>query len=198
MEFLIIGSGCVIGYLLNKNERQPRKEKQTYVSPNNKPTGPLIYESHRVKEVDEYVRDLAAQKHVDKVKQMYPQDYKNPINIFPDDPAGENGSPANLISLGDMKATNNAQNNFSLNMKNSLALNSNTAAFDPQSAVAVQQTTNTNIDTSPMFRANSFKAQTKTDMSERAGPISLLTGLPLDMNHANMQPFFGSAVKQSG
>jgi hypothetical protein len=209
-ELLIIGSGCVLGYLLNKNGKQNRNSNKTVIiSPNRLPSGPLIYDSNRVKQVDEYVRDLAAKKHADKVKQMFPYDYDQPVNIFPDD--GNSGQPVHLLDLQGHDFSDAASKSFQKNQATAIATNVNTAAFNPSSGnVFMSNVTPTNINNSPMFRdfqatgatgttdptTPQFQLAAADSYSEFSAPISLLTGKPLDMTHANMQPMFGSMVKQ--
>ena len=199
MEMLIIGSGCVLGYWLNKNGKQNRITNRTViVSPNKIPNGPLIYDSNRVKDVDEYVRDLAARKHANKVRQMYPLDYDAPINIFPDDHNSE--LPAKLIDLNSNEFSDAIPKQFQKNVQSSISTNTNTAAYDPQSGHALLSDSLSNvIDDSPMFRefrSTGFKHTGQDATSEFGMPVSMLTGMPLDMTHANMQPMFGKMIRQ--
>lgn len=194
MEVLIIGTGCIVGYLLNKNGKQNNvKNSSVSISPNNVPSGPLIYESNRVRDVDEYVEKLAIDKHALKVKQMYPETYSNPNNIYATDTL--TGYPAALTDINAL-SKDSAPANFEKNMKTSLLLNSNTAAYNPLTGQPLVAVTTTNIDTSPMFRAPNFKPTSSLDYQENMQELSLLTGQPLDVTHANMQPMFGGMIKQ--
>lgn len=209
---LIIGSTCVLGYLLNKNGKTNRKvDKSVIISPNNIPSGPLIYDSNRVKQVDEYVRDLAARKHSNKIKQLYPLDYNQPIQIFPDDHL--DGEQAKISYLGDFTYDDSTQKNFKNNQAASMVINKNVPAYDPESGNAFIQTGASfkdNINNTPMFRSPLFSNASETSgLDGSNGPASFstagissqtspLTGLPLDMTHANMQPMFGGMVRQQG
>lgn len=53
------------------------------------------------------------------------------------------------------------------------------------------------IDNRPMFNEMKFGTERIDDDSKRDEEISLLTGLPLERNHKNMVPFFGSNSKQN-
>lgn len=199
MEMLIIGSGCFLGYLLNKDGKQNRSlNRPVVVSPNRLPLGTVIYDNNRVLDVDNYVRNLAAAKHAEKVRQMFPYDYDQPNNIFPNDLQGD--FPASLIDVsggiggGVSGGSDSARSRFVSNVKQAASTNLNTAAYNPDNGKPFAIATTDNIDTSPMFRPSGFS----TLAPEFLGPVSLLTGLPLDMTHANMNPMFGKMVKQPG
>ena len=190
MEMLIIGSACVLGHILNKDGKQSRAGKtNTVISPNRLPAGTVIYDSNRVADVDSYVRNLAAAKHAEKVRRMYPEDYDKPNNIFPNDLEG--GRPTELMNLA-----GGADYNFTKNVNKGLATNINVAAYNPSNGQPFA-TTALNVDSSPMFAPSSVTSLAPMS-PEFAGQISLLTGLPLDMTHANMNPMFGKTVKQAG
>lgn len=199
MEILIIGSGCVLGYWLNKNGKQNRvANNKVIVSPNRLPSGPLIYDSNRVKDVDHYVRDLAAQKHSLRVKQMYPMEYDKPIDIFPNDHHSD--LPAKLLDLGNDAFSDAVPQQFANNVKTGIATNTNNAAYDPQTSRPflgpIEQ-----IDEQPMFRefrSTNFKFPGQDAQTEFGAPLSLLTGQAQDLTHANMQPMFGKMIRQPG
>src|SRR6478609_2480976 len=194
MEMLIIGSGCFLGYLLNKDGKQSRSDNRpVMVSPNRLPLGTVIYDNNRVADVDNYVRNLAAAKHAEKVRQMFPHDYTLPNNIFPNDLQGD--VHTSLIDLtGNNGGPDSARSRFANNVQQAAAVNVNTAAYNPDTGKPFTIATTQNIDTSPMFRPSSYS----TLATEFAGPVSLLTGLPLEMTHANMNPMFGKMVRQPG
>jgi len=195
MEMFIIGSGCALGYLLNRNGKQNRSATEPIVvSANRRPNGPLIYDSHRVEEVDDYVRNLAARKHSDRVRQMYPYDYDRPTSIYPMDPFKESGTPANLTDVGGGLLPS-ARQNYVDSVAQALKSNVNVAAYNPQTGRPLGIGA-ANVQDSAMFRPAAFAPAASTLMSEFQGPVSLLSGRPLDMTHANMQPMFGRNVKQ--
>ena len=192
---LIIGAACVLGHQLNKDGKQGRSSGQPIVvSPNRIPSGTVIYDGNRVVDVDNYVRNLAAAKHAEKVRQMYPYDYDKPVNIFPNDLQGD--APAQLYDLGGL-GDNSAKVHFDNSVKQAAAKNVNITAYDPSSGKPYVATAG-NIDASPMFRSNQLAAAAPTGYTEFGGPVSLLTGKPLDMTHANMNPNFGKMVRQPG
>lgn len=180
---------CALGYQLNKDGKQNRSfNRNIIVSPNRIPSGSVIYDSNRVAEVDNYMRNVAAAKHADKVRQMFPLDYDKPINIYPNDLQSDN--PATLLDLGGLGA---AGDNFQKNVAQAASTNINVAAYNPQTGRPLE-TTVANVDASPMFRPAAFQQR----ISEFGAPVSLLTGLPLDVTHANMNPMFGKMVRQPG
>lgn len=197
MEMLIIGSGCLLGYMLNKDGKQARTVMSDLkISPNRLPNGQLIYESNRVEEVRSLEQDLAAGKHAEKIKQTYPDTYAQPISVFPGDDYSTAGYPAPLSSLGD---DDSGKAQYAQNVQRAMTSNVNTGAFDPSSGLALFPSTVESIDSSPMFRAFEFKGPMVEDGSQQpSGPLSLLSGQPLDMAHNNMQPMFGSTVRQPG
>ena len=197
MELLIMGSACALGYYLNANGKQPRSvNNKIVVSPNRLPCGPLIYDNDRVKQVDEYIKSLAAKKAASYVKQNFP-DYKQPIQVSPGDLMSTPGYPAPVQALGN----DSAQTEFSKTLQSNMQTNLNAAAFDPASG-RPYVATDLNIDSSPMFRDFQPKdTPTSTDapfLHEFQGPVSLLSGQPLDMSHGRQEPYFGPSVKQVG
>lgn len=191
IEMLIIGSMCALGYQLNKDGKQNRSLNQNIiVSPNRIPSGSVIYDSNRVAEVDNYVRNLAAAKHADKVRQLFPLDYDKPINIYPDDSQSD-GSGCHVNLSGGLDA---AGDKFSRNVAQGISTNINIAAYNPETGHPFE-TTAANVDSSPMFRPAAFQQQRTLEFT---GPVSLLTDSPLDMTHANMNPMFGKMVRQPG
>ena len=199
MEMLIIGSGCLLGYMLNKDGGKQGRTvtaKDVPLSANRLPNGTLIYDSNRVEEVKQYEQNLAAGKYDEKMKQLYPETYAQPLSVHPDDSFAGTGYPAPIAALGDVD-TGKAQ--YDLSLQQAMATNANTGAFDPASGLALFPSTADTIDSSPMFRAFEFKGpMVNNELPQVSGPISLLSGQPLDMTHHNMQPMFGSMVKQTG
>ncbi len=197
MEMLIIGSGCLLGYILNKDgSKQSRAQTaDVHISPNRLPNGPLIYDSNRVAEVKSIEQDLAAGKFQEKIKQTFPDTYAQPVSVFPGDDYATAGYPAPLAALAD---TSSGVSQYANNVKQAMTSNTNTGAYDPSTGHALFPSTAETIDSSPMFRAFEFKGPMVEDGSTpTSGPLSLLSGQPLDMNHNNMQPMFGANVYQS-
>ena len=93
MEAVILASCCAVGYMLNKDGKRTRQiDQNVVVSPNDKPSSEIIYDNNRLQKVDEYVRNIAADKHATKVRQMYPYSQGNVPVFAPDD--GAPGYPA--------------------------------------------------------------------------------------------------------
>jgi hypothetical protein len=198
MEMLIIGIACAAGHMLNKDGKQRRVsgERNVRISGNNQPSGPLIYDSDRVREVDEYTRDLAYRKHAESTRQKYPFDFSKPVNIVPNDLLS--GEPAALGDLlGSSLYADAVPEQFARNVGTAMKMNVNTAAYDPQTGTPFSFLEK-DIASTPMFRSADFRQQGQAVLSEFNQPLSLLSGQPLDMTHANMQPMFGSMVRQTG
>ncbi|RKO92968.1 hypothetical protein BDK51DRAFT_44531 [Blyttiomyces helicus] len=196
MELLIIGSGCLLGYVLNQNGKQKDVgNPNVLISPNNVPSGPLIYDSNRVEQVDQYDRNLAAKKHAEKVKQLFPLDYNRPVNIFGNDNASD--YPARYVTDNNVFATQgSAGHQFQKNVATSIATDINTMSFDPQTGQSFALSENENISKTPMFRSATFQLPGQNSFNEMGSDISLLSGRALDMSHANMNPMFGKMIKQ--
>ena len=187
MEALILLGSATIGYLLNKDGKQDRSPSQQVDIPDSsKPTGPLIYESHRVQEVDEYQRGLAVGKAQQRIKQMYPDTYMQPNSIMSSSTVDNSNSYASLSDL-----SGSAQNFFDSSQTG--ITNPNILPFDPQTGSAITKKMNSLMNDTA-FHTYNFKGP-KVDASQQ---LSSLTGLPLDMVHGNMQPFYGGSVKQQG
>ena len=172
MELFIIGAGCAIGYWLNKNGKQPRRtDVNVTVDPAKIPSGALIYESYRSDDVDAQVRELAAKKYPERMKQIWPHDYDKPFSVVADVP------------------DDSAQYNFNVSMNSAAVFDSSIHAIDPATGKRVKSG-----GIVPDFTSNEFEPSKPIDPTAQ---VSLLSGLPLDMAHGNMQPMFGSAVRQT-
>ena len=69
----IVGAGCALGYWLNKDGKQSREsEKPSKAPAKMMPSGPNVYQSDRVKEVDAQLKKLADAKYQAKMEQLYP------------------------------------------------------------------------------------------------------------------------------
>ncbi|RKO93890.1 hypothetical protein BDK51DRAFT_25875 [Blyttiomyces helicus] len=189
-------SGCLLGYILNqKGKQKDVGNPKVLISPNNVPSGPLIYDSNRVEQVDEYDRNLAAKKHAEKVKQLFPLDYNRAVNIFGNDNASD--YPARYVSDNNLYAAQgSAGHQFQKNVATSFATDINTMSFDPQTGQSFALSENESISKSPMFRSATFQLPGQNSFNELGSDISLLTGRALDMTHANMNPMFGKMTKQ--
>jgi hypothetical protein len=185
MDLVIIGTGCALGWALNSQGKRIRNsDPNVMVSSSKIPSGPLIYDSNRVQEVDEYVRGLAAKKVAGRVALMFPDDHRKPLpEIVGTDGIGDNTYPAEFSST-----ISDSMTNYFKNVQNST--NSETMSYDLSTGRPIPIKTKAGRVTS-----NAFKQTPQTFQSQ--GPLSLLSGLPLEMTHNNMQPMFGSTRKQT-
>jgi len=188
MEALILLGSAAVGYFLNKDGKQDRTPNQDVKIPgSSKPMGPLIYDSHRLEEVDDYTRRLAQGKAQERVKRMFPDTYKLPNSVVSsttlDSTLGNNY--ADLTDL-----TGNAQYFFDASQASVASFNTNIYPSDPHTGKPI---------TKPFVPLQNDKPYVfKGPKTVGDQPISALSGLPLDMSHGNEQPSFGASVKQQG
>jgi hypothetical protein len=195
MEMLIIGTGCALGYYMGDNRK--RIQQNVRVSDHDKPSGPNIYSSNRVQEVDDSIRKLAEPKYKEKVKRAFPHDYQKPVDVFGSDyDFGTAGAPINFESTG--------QAQFQKTVRDMSSRDPNFSTFNPETAQALSYN-KINLDDSPMFRSNldyqpaSAYQEPNHSVSLLGGQdnsISLLSGQKTDFTHNNMEPFFSSRNKQ--
>jgi len=190
MEMLIIGTGCALGYYMGKDGKRKTIAPHIQVSKHDIPSGPLIYESNRVKQVDDQIRELAKPKHQEKVKRMFPHDYSKPQTVFSrESEEYAMGAPVNFN-------TDSTQQQFANTISSVAAKDPNYLSYNPETAQAFAFK-NVNVDNSPMFR-NNLQYQSSGAYTEPTGNVSLLSGIPTNFTHTNMQPMFSSRNKQNG
>lgn len=175
----IVGLTMLTGYYLNKDKKKSEKIGNiNSVSSVDRPNGSNIYNSNRVNEVENEI----LQKSVLNYKKS-----KNP---------GETGI---LPAIYNSYSVDYNTGSGITNTKIQGNIN------DINKIVDVKSGGNTDINTRPMFKAPNYgnmgnerdyysysDSEVKIDEQK-----SLLTGLPLDISHSNMVPFFGSNVKQN-
>ena len=216
-----------MGYLLNKDGKQTRvTDQNVIVSPNDLPSSPLIYDNNRLQDVDNYVRNIAADKHAAKVRQLYP--YASTPNIAPDDQ--QTGYPApfplpnmDVLPRGGLPSSmvneKNRQDNKTIEPFSSTwapFANVNDTA-QVQFEKNVQLTSRTNVD-GPAMNPNNGQflcSYPNNQTSQNSGKIegfqpfdsagNSLSSLyspqqkPIaDMTHMNMQPHFGRNAGRNG
>lgn len=189
--FVILLSIGALGNYLGKNGKQSREQKVTTVpvSKNDMPSGPLIYDSHRVQEVDEYVLRKAAKKYPKSIEYQFPLDYNKPQSVVPSSTAGDDSFPASIGTIEQTSGLSQASQ-FEQAKKQLMAQNDpRVTPIDPQTGQMQSQSTQ-QVFGGPMFRSFQFKSSPSIVEGFQNQQISPLTGLPLDMTHANMQPHF--------
>lgn len=191
---MIMMSLGAMGHLLNKKGKQNRPQSvgQGHVSQNDMPAGPLIYDSNRVKEVDEYIRDKAISKHQKRMQYLFPSDHDKPQTVVPSVEGYSNGYPAALPPEYNQLAKDDSQAAKFARERASILKPTNTIStpINPETG-KVQAQQDEDIYGGPMFRTFNFKGPEIGEFGSQA-EISELTGLPLDLTHANMQPHFSS------
>ncbi len=199
MEALIVAGACAVAKWVTEPTKS-RKSPNVPISPNKEPNAPLIYGGDRLRTVDAYVRDLAGEKHRERIKQQYPDSYDKPPTVQPSDPMGFQdslgsiGAPVNFDTHGP-----SAAKSFEQNQQASVASNPTIAPYDPQKGLPIAKKSSNSIDDSPMFRDFKFN-----DTPNRQAPvdpngkeISFLTGQPIETFHGNMQPFYKGTLPPS-
>jgi len=214
MEMLLIGGTVLTGYIMNNSRKQV--SKQTDVSPNNEPNGKIIYDSNRLQEVSQYERELAKRKAYEKNKLLFPHDYMKPMpNIIPTEPFDQ-------VVIGNSKRDpyekskflggndDSAEEIFRKNVASTMNRDANYRNYN--STTLQERKPNillNSVMNSPMFigetagppeKRNSYQEPNGPMTLETFAPLKLssLSGLPLDMSHARMEPYFGPHIRQTG
>jgi len=177
----IVGLMAFVGYKLN-DTKTPRtvNKLRDGISPNEKPSGTNIYTSTFSKEIEAKERKIA------DIQFDMSKDPKN-TNIIP--------QFYNTMCKWDCDA---AGSPLPLKLDQSLL---------PRVATVNPNGINTKITTGPMFRNLNVNSNVPSELNNSTtifeenftniDNISKLTGLPVELKHNNMVPFFGSTVKQN-
>jgi hypothetical protein len=188
MEMFIIGSAIALGNYMNSDRKE--NDQSVKLSRNNMPSGDLIYNSNRTREIDAEMLSRAQKKHPERVRRMFPDVSEN---------AKTNVNPTDGYSVGDIGAPINFDTTQGQQYNPSNIVppkDPNYNAFNPETAQAFSFQT-LNVDNSPMFRNQLQYSPASATYDEQSSSVSLLTGKPLDMTHTNMQPFFSSKNQQT-
>lgn len=176
MSLPIIGLTMLAGYYLNKDGKVPRnEEKRNTVEETEKPNGYNIYNSNKVNEVNQEVLD----KSLENYKKA-----ENPslTGVLP--PLYNTYSSIGKIPVGSSESGALSQ----------LQIANNAIRYsDPKAKSAGD------INIRPMFTSDLSYREVEpmgANMTEDS-EVSLLTGRPIERNHSNMVPFFGSTLKQN-
>jgi hypothetical protein len=174
----IMGLTMLAGYIFNKDGKASRKEEQkTVMEHYEKPNGPNIYQSDKVNEIN---RDLLEKSQVMYEKSRTPALTGVLPPLFNTYGASGKGLLHEDIGNGDVIKKASRDNRLS----------------DPLRA------RNIDIDDRPMFttplaRRDNTDLTNTTFRGNEDLETNLLTGLPMERNHKNMVPFFGSKIKQN-
>jgi hypothetical protein len=179
MEFLFMISAPFLGYYLNRNGKQSRDVNDSLVISRGTQDVNLLQSGNRSLEVRRHVQGLAGQKHPKKLRDLYGGSIEAPINVFADD-GGSGFSPAPPSSQTDDSAASRFERQVGKIDSSSLL------AYDPSSGTPKSPVT---AVPNPVQNLATFRSWAVKGPS--SVPMSPLTGLPLDLTHGNMQPFFG-------
>jgi hypothetical protein len=180
----IIGLTGLIGYFLNKDGKNPRRqeEKRENIEKFDKPNGDNIYSSNKVNEVNQELLEKSLKMYKDAEEPEKTGVLPPLYNIY--NPSGNK----NILQGQDFVEINSQK------MANIENINK---------TVDVTQTSKPPIiNERPMFQTK-YKGteDINVNYSEIDNKIienvSLLTGKPIDNYHTNMVPFFGSNIKQN-
>lgn len=179
----IIALTALAGYIFSDNKKDNLTEieeiKKESISQNEQPSGPNIYSSNRTKEVDAYVLETS--------QEMYKLS-ENPTESGVIPPIFNTYGVKGDVDMDKFKLSAFSQSK--INEVNRLQ-----NVLKPKSE--------TSIEKRPMFVNNinaSGEVPNYTEVEKIATgnkEISVLTGLPLEREHNNMIPFFGSNRKQN-
>jgi hypothetical protein len=174
----IIGAIAFLGYSLNDSKAPRNEEKiRKKISPHELPSGKNVYNSTFSKEIDEKERQIAD---IQFAKSRYPKE----TNIIPplyntECTWGCDKKISEYVVFEDQKILSGNQK--------------------PRTKITSNQITN-----GPMFNSSmqgfsiSVDADKPYDMTEKFdNTVSQLSGLPLNLSHDNMVPFFGTNVTQN-
>lgn len=180
----IIGLTTMIGYLFSKNGKDDR---QTIIGDDKieefeKPNGDNIYSSDKANEIN---NELLQKSFENYKKSMTPSRSGILPPLF--NTYGVSGSDILL----------NSGNNTQINKIQQKDL------IDINKLKDITVKNNIKVDARPMFQTNMYEGKERVDNNyfqlggETDAQISLLTGLPINNEHSNMIPFFGSNTKQN-
>ncbi len=206
MALMVIAAVSGMGYYFAQNGKRPRAiGTEPPIPKSSQPLSPLIYENSRLKEVDEYVRKLAADKHAQRNLQFPPEPIG--VDIIPNMHEHVDTLPAHVKESSPDSAAARFERQrrdlildetrHDLRTGGKLIPSSSVAAFDPTTGLSVTSGPE-RPSSSPLFKSNTLRFPGQEAVSEFGAPISLLSGLATDMTHSHMQPMYGGYVKQTG
>lgn len=177
----LIGLTALVGYFFNKDGKNPRQQeiKRTSIEPFDKPNGSSIYESNVVDEANKEILTRSL------------QNYR-----LAETPSETGFIPPLFNTYG--AVGNETIMSAKLNSKPEITgLNSKTLGEINDLNRLGKETKIDNIETQPMFKmGNSVETKGYSEVEESV-EVNNLTGLPYDVSHMNMIPFFGGSIKQN-
>lgn len=177
----LIGLTALVGYFFNKDGKNPRQQetKRTLVESFNKPNGSNIYESNIVEEANNEIltRSLENYRLAETPSET---GFIPPLfNTY-----GAVGSETIMSAKLNAAPEITGLDSKRLGELNDLNRLGKESKID-------------NIEAQPMFKiGNTIETKAYSDVEEN-GEVNNLTGLPYDVSHMNMIPFFGGSMKQN-
>jgi hypothetical protein len=190
----IIGLTALVGYFFSKDGKNPREVKLSRgkIETFDKPNGGNIYSSNMVAEADQEILDRSLHNY--KLAENPSESGVLPP-IFNSYSVVGNESVLNSILNTDISGVSSEQLG---------KINTVNKVVD-----IINKDKKVNVDNLPMFKSlggtfigtevptNAQIENSKINFSGDEKDINLLTGLPYDVSHSNMVPFFGSNIKQN-
>jgi hypothetical protein len=187
----LVGLTTLVGYFFSK-DKAPHGEQsattRTKIETFDKPNGATIYSSNVVEEANNELLQRSLKNY---------KDAQNPAETGMLPPLFNTyGAVGNESMMSPIVSTNFNQHNLQDNAK--------MYELNRLSDVAKNSSTKLDVDLRPMFRSlgevvgrqNSTELPTFQSTAKQT-EVSLLTGMPIEREHNNMVPFFGSNVKQN-
>lgn len=177
----LIGLTALVGYFFNKDGKNPRQQetKRTLVESFNKPNGSNIYESNVVEEANNEIltRSLENYRLAETPSET---GFIPPLfNTY-----GAVGSETIMSAKLNAASEITGLDSKRLGELNDLNRLGKESKID-------------NIEAQPMFKiGNTIEIKAYSDVEENV-EVNNLTGLPYDVSHMNMIPFFGGSMKQN-
>lgn len=177
----LIGLTALVGYFFNKDGKNPRQQeiKRQTVESFDKPNGSSIYESNIVDEANKEILSRSL------------ENYR-----LAETPSETGFIPPLFNAYG--AVGNETIMSAKLNATPEITgLNSKTLGEINDINRLGKETKIDNIEAQPMFKTgNLIEIKGYSDVEENV-EVNNLTGLPYDVSHMNMIPFFGGSIKQN-
>lgn len=186
----IIGLTTLFGYFFSKESQTSRNKEalKNNVEAFEKPNGSNIYTSNKVEEVNTEIlnRSLSNYELAKNPAEtgMLPPLFNTYSSIGNDAILKSNDAPKDPVSMAQVNSINRYK---SVGQKSSSTPVTDRPMFKPLKEYELSTERRPFSDISQFDSSKDLEGQ----------QISLLTGKPIDLNHNNMVPFFGSNVKQN-
>ncbi len=177
----LIGLTALAGYFFNKDGKNPRQQetKRQSIEPFDKPNGSNIYESNIVEEANKEILEKSLENYRLAEK-------PSETGLIPPFFNTYGGVGNETIMSAKLNSTPKVVglDSKSLGKLNDLNRLGQESKID-------------NIESQPMFKVGNLIENTGYSNVEDNIGINNLTGLPYDVSHMNMIPFFGGSIKQN-